>query len=365
MNIMRYYSTLAVLMLVFFSACRKDLQQAEHLAAAEQNSAKTITAVPDPYFDSLFTRYGGGWTGGDVGYSHLLPDGRVMWLWGDSFLDTVYPNRRRPVVPFIHNSITITDDAGNFTTFHGGSEKNPKAFFPSKDPKIYWTNSAFLSKDKKYAYILMANIFNTNEGGIFGFKFRGSSVGLIELSTMTKIGVKDFSMDSIIDWTATTLEEENYVYIYGAESTKYTKFAHVCRTSVNNPMKKIEYFDGTNWTTDAKKSSRLLKGVSEQFSVFNYQNKYYLLTQEGFIFSPDIYLYDAASPVGPFTNKRKVYTTPQTGGNIITYNAVAHPQYIKDGQLLISYSVNSTDGRDLYKNADNYRPYFVRLSGWQ
>ncbi len=355
---------LSVSLLLF--SCQKDLNQVSKIdQPGVQQNASGIVATPDPYFDSLFTRYGGGWTGGDVGYSHPLPDGRVMWLWGDSFLDTVYPDRHRPVVGFIHNSITVTDDAGNFTTYHGGTQKKPKAFFASKDPKIYWTNSAFLSADKKFAYILMANIFNTGEGGLFGFRFKGSSVGLLDLATMTKVGTYDFSMDSVIDWTSCTLQEGDYVYIYGAESTRLTKHAHVSRTPLNNPIKKMEYYDGTKWVSDPSKSARLLSKVSEQYSVFQYEGKYYLLSQEGVLMSPDIYLYDAASPVGPFTNKRKVYTTPQTGGNIITYNAVAHPEYTKDGHLLISYSVNSNNGRDLYRNADNYRPYFVRLSGWQ
>ena len=76
-------------------------------------------------------------------------------------------------------------------------------------------------------------------------------------------------------------------------------------------------------------------------------------------------MWDAASPVGPFTRKRKVYTTPETGGNIITYNATVHTQFMQNGNLLVGYCTNSVNGTDIWTNADNYRPYFVWLNGWQ
>ena len=41
------------------------------------------------YFDSLFTMYGNGFTGGDGIYSVELPDGRNVWIIGDTFLGTV------------------------------------------------------------------------------------------------------------------------------------------------------------------------------------------------------------------------------------------------------------------------------------
>jgi len=109
---------------------------------------------------------------------------------------------------------------------------------------------------------------------------------------------------------------------------------------------------------------RLQGGLSEQYSLFRFKTKYYLLSQANLL-GADIYLWDAASPVGPFTNKRKIYHTPQAVGNIITYNATAHVEYIQNNQLLVGYCTNSTDGLDIYKNADNYRPYFVWVSGWQ
>jgi hypothetical protein len=88
----------------------------------------------------------------------------------------------------------------------------------------------------------------------------------------------------------------------------------------------------------------------------------------------DIVLYSACTPEGPFSAKSVVYSTPETQANTVlgmlsgqtldghlwTYGQGAHPQFTRDGELLISYSVNSDDSGDLIY-ADAYRPKFIRV----
>lgn len=364
---MNLNTTLVCLLCLLSASCKKEINKNTVAASGIANAVTSgITAVPASDFDSMFTRYEKGqWTGGDVAYSHILPDGRSFWLFGDSFVDTVFPDRHRPRDAFIHSTIVLTDSFGGFNTLYNGTERNPKPFFEAQEPIQLWPNCAFISKDEKTLYVMIVVIKATGEGGLFGFEVIGNAVGVLSLPDLTLIKTIQISKDPTIDWSSGTYEEGDYVYIYGAESTKYNKFMHLSRTSRSNPFKKMEYYNGTSWVTDSKQSARLISGVSEQYSVFKYANKYYLLSQAGVLLSPDIYLWDAASPDGPFTNKRKVYTTPQTVGNIITYNATVHTEFTKDGQLLIGYCTNSLNGNDIYKNADNYRPYFIRVNNWQ
>ena len=363
MNLNKTFFCLLCLLSV---SCKKEISQNTIATSSAANAnAWGITAVPASDFDSMFTRYDAGqWTGGDVAYSHILPDGRSVWLFGDSFVDTVFPDRHRPYDPFIHSTIVLTDSTGGFNTLYNGTVTNPKPFFEANEPYQLWPNCAFVSKDKKTLYVMLVIVKATNEGGLFGFETIGNAVGVLSLPSLTLIKTIQLTKDATIDWSSGTYEEGDYVYIYGAESTKYNKFMHVCRTSRGDPFKKMEYYNGTSWVNDKKQSARLVGSVSEQYSVFKYANKFYLLSQ-GALLSADIYLWDAASPVGPFINKRKVYTTPQTGGNIITYNATVHTEFMQNGQLLVGYCTNSFKGNDIYKNADNYRPYFIRVRNWQ
>ena len=145
----------------------------------------------------------------------------------------------------------------------------------------------------------------------------------------------------------------------------FSKYLHVARVKGHNLNAPWEYYNGSEWTQDATTSARLFSNVSEQFSVFKKSDKYYLMSQHH-ILGGEIYRYRAESPVGNFTNKTTIYCTPQSKiQNLFTYNAFAHTQYLKEGSLLISYNVNSSAFSDLFKNADNYRPYFVRIKGWE
>src|SRR5205809_1116463 len=93
----------AAMVLTLFASCKKEFTTTSASTMVASNATTALTAEVATYWDSVFTRYGGGWTGGDVAVSYKLPDNRAMWLWGDSFLDTVYPDRHRPIIGFIHN----------------------------------------------------------------------------------------------------------------------------------------------------------------------------------------------------------------------------------------------------------------------
>lgn len=351
---------------VLFCACQKNMSgttTAALQATTSNAEAAGLTVITSPYWDSVFTRYGNGWTGGDGAYSLRLPDGRSLWLWGDSFLDTVFSNRTRPVQGFIHNQMVTTDSlGGNFTTYFGGTKASPKAYFEASNAnQYYWPTSAFVNQQKNKVYVMMVKI----KPATGGFKIVGTDVATLDYPSLKIKGMKKFYVGDFIDWSSTTMDNgDGYIYLYGVEGTKYNKYIHVARTSAVNPFQTVEYFDSTNWTTDIAKSARVQGGVSESFSVFKNNGGYYLVSQANLL-SEDIYIWNAVSPTGPFYNKRFLYTTPELTNSTWTYNATAHTELSKDGKLLIGYCMNTNTTAQLYNNVDTYRPYFIEVSGWQ
>ena len=356
----------AVICLYTFIACKKDSFTNIQNSVAASNAVSAITTTEATYWDSVFTRYGNGWTGGDGAISYKLPDGRVMWLWGDSFLDTVYPDRHRPVIGFIHNQLTTMDMNGsNFITYYNGTKKNPKPYFQTSDNDFYWPTFAFMNSNKTSVYVFLDKV-HANGGGAFDFNIVGIDIAVLNYPSLRVQKITPFTRDTLVNWAGDAYESsDGYVYLYGAESTKYNKFVHVARSPKNNPLN-ATYWNGNAWTNNEDSSARILGGVSEGFSFFEYQGKQYLLSQENLL-GPNIYIWDAASPTGPFTNKRLVYTTPQKVGkfSVWTYNAKAHIEFTTDNKLLVGYCTNSQTGNGLYKNADTYRPYFIWASNWQ
>ena len=355
-------------LLLTAASCKKELSGGETAQATDTSAMQvSLVATPDVYWDSVFTRYGGGWTGGDGAFSLALPDGRSLWLWGDSFLDTVYPDRTRPIQGFIHNQLVTTDRfGGNFTTYHKGTPEVPLPYFEptGSSNHYYWPASACMNAQQTKIYVMLQRIRSTGSGGVWGFEQAGTDIAVLEYPSLRQVGTRRFTLGDVIDWTSASLSENGFIYLYGVESTKYNKFIHVARTPANAPFQQVEYFDGAAWVTDAAKSVRIQGGVSQMFSVFHEGGRYYLVSQ-GNLLSPDIYIWDAPSPTGPFGNKRKVYTTPLVTRASFTYNATAHRELTTDGSLLIGYSTNTENVLQLFNNVDSYRPYFIRVTGWQ
>src|SRR5690606_11911686 len=109
------------------------------LPVPEQATYSGSIAEPDHGFNRLFQRSGDGWTGGDGTLSVALPDGRTLWLFGDSFLGTVSADRSRPSdAPFIRNSMIVQNGVA-LETLYQNAGGTPVAFFnPDAADHWYW-----------------------------------------------------------------------------------------------------------------------------------------------------------------------------------------------------------------------------------
>ena len=309
-------------------------------------------------FNQLFTRYGGGWTGGDATYSVPLPDGRTLWLFGDSFMGTVKPDRSRPPGGFQRNAFVV-QDGDELTTLTGAAS----AFMaPAESGWWYWPGHGSAHGDT--LQVVMFG-FKSTGGGAWDFAYASVDVATFHLPDFTLLSLERKVTDPTVNYGACLLEDGGYTYLYGAEKVGLSKFLHVARVKGHDLNGSWEYFNGTDWTSDPAAGARVFANVSEQFSVFRHNNHFYLLTQHH-ILGGEIYLYDADNPAIGFEHKRTVYCTPQSQvSNLFTYNAFAHTQFLDNGELLVSYNVNSSVFTDLFNNADNYRPFFVRIKGWE
>ena len=312
-------------------------------------------------FNALFTRFGGGWTGGDATYSIPLPDGRNLWLFGDTFLGTVKADRSRPGTGLINNTFVV-QDGEQLTPLYTGSAGNASAFVqPEEEGWWYWPGHGVARNDT--LQVVLFGFKNTG-GGAWGFEYTSIDIARFSLPDIRLLSIERKVTAPTVNYGACIMEEDGFYYLYGAEKNGLLKYLHLARVPVSEGLQgEWAYYDGTGWASGPGQSARLFANVSEQFSVFKHEGRFYLLTQHH-ILGGEIYLYRSEAPFGPFAEKTLVYCTPETEGNIFTYNAFAHTQFLDDGALLVSYNVNSFNFSDLFTNADNYRPYFVWVKGW-
>ena len=341
-----------------------------------QNEEAVKTVKKDVQIDGLDTVFArslipdrGSVTGGDGTYSIELPDERSIFLMGDSYIGPVTNGSRSMQDHMFRNTYIIYDD-WTPTAVYGANGGNSSAAVPpgvtNEHQKWYWPGHGFVEGNKLYIF---QTLMYQGEAGMWGFKYETTDILEYELPdlTLNKTTRIPFQGSTDIHFGMAALNDVDYIYIYAQEDVQNgmnaISEALVARTTIDNLYENWEYFNGSGWSpnsSDAEKMQGLASvAVSSQFNVFKMNGKYVLLTQEKQFKSGEIYTFISDNPQGPWYNKQLIYTTnEQEEPNLFTYNAMAHPQFEKDGMILISYNVNTEDWEQQHDDVSTYRPKF-------
>lgn len=308
-------------------------------------------------------------TGGDGMYSIPLPDGRSIFLMGDSYIGAV-SNGQRSTSDRMYRNTYIVYDNGKVSAIYGANgNKNSSAAVPPEylnEKKWYWPGHGFVDGNKLYIF---QTLMYQGSDDMWGFKYETThileySLPGLELVKTTPI---PFNGSEDVHYGMAALREGDYVYTYAQVDVKNDmdpiSEVLVARSTMNNLYTNWEYYNGSGWSKNASSAVKL-EGlasvpVSSQFNVFKLRGKYVLLTQKKTFNSGEIYTFIADSPCGPWRNKQLIFKTyEQDTPHLFTYNAMAHPQFEKDGMILISYNVNTEIFAEQFSDVSTYRPRF-------
>lgn len=341
--------------------CKSDTSSSGH-AAVDVRSVTEDTAFENRFLPDTI-----GFAGGDGVYSQVLPDGRTVWIFGDTFIGNLAPgNTRHKTTPlYIRNSFVVFNGKERITLQQGKASEFKSMMIP---PEVrdgssgktelelwYWPGDALVEHGKLYVF---NSRFTQIDTGMWDFRFEGTDVvefGLPEIQELRTISLGNFNE---IHFGHAICETDSFTYIYGLKDG----FAHAARAKAGNILGKWQYFTGQGWTDEFADARPMVDfSGSEQFSVFPYRQKFIMIMQEGHL-GRKIFAHIADTPVGPWSAGKLIYETPLPDStNLFTYNALAHPQFMKDSCLLISYNTNSSRLEDHFADALIYRPRFIRV----
>lgn len=330
-------------------------------AAIQAGSPTNASDLADAFH--TYGDTGTGWTGADSTYSVPLPDGRTAWIFSDTFLGPVSSDHgRSSAAPLIHNSIVV-ESAGEMTTLYSSTLLGARALIePVVNDRVsfYWLGDGTVEGDKLRVFCLRFVVFGWNfiQLGTDIATFRLPDLTL-ESITPSPSGLPPTTAGAFVSYGSAIMETSDYTYTYGVEDLHSEKYLHLAR-SRGSVLGQWEYYNGSGWSSSPLESARLLGGIANEFSVTPTSGGFRLVTSDHGI-GKDIHAYKSAAPEGPWGERKTLYSTPETGGNIITYNAKEHPQFAGSGKTVISYNVNSFDFSDLYRDVHIYRPRFVEV----
>ncbi|MBR9980522.1 MAG: DUF5005 domain-containing protein, partial [Desulfatitalea sp.] len=307
----------------------------------------------------LFSPGNGGWSGGDGTLSIPLPDGRTVWLFGDSLLGAVAPDRSRASdAPFVRNCLVVQsgfDLQTHCRDANGGAVDT----FPSGTPAAwYWPAHGLTVADRLLVFL---HRFESTGPELWQWRWTGNALARFSLPELHLERITAAPSANGILYGVTVLEHPPWVYIFGTDDRPFPQQAHLARVASGRIDGPWHYFDGRQWSGDPAASVPILSGVSTQYAVLAARDAFYLFTMDGREpFSHWLVAYRAHQPWGPWHGPLPLYPAPSDEGRVAVYNPFVHPQFTDNGRVLVSYNRNPIDDPDaLYRDADLYRPRFV------
>ena len=381
-------------------------------------------AVPDAKWDAVFDRTSG-WTGGDVVGSVDLGHGRVLWLFGDTWIGEVAEGAHSPGSRMANNSMGLhvgdsckpgdppapseirfywgkNDAAGHPTAWIVPDPLRVKGSTKTTDPEHphgwYWpTGGAAVVLGPHGKPCLLVFLFHVGkaegQAGVWAFKSLGGALAVIDnfdqpvekwrveqhdipyaISTdMAKAdtGLRETSWGMAALWQpADAKNAPGGLYVYGIRNqsplNRQLLLARVPADAVDQPGKWRFYADSGQWSGRLQDATPVAEDLVNELSVEEYVvegRPLLIMVHSEPLLGRHIFVRTASRPEGPWTRPMPVYSVPEVDRRrtYFTYAAKGHLQLSRQGELLISYVVNSHDFRAMFQDATIYRPRFISI----
>ncbi|CAN5560114.1 hypothetical protein BH10BAC2_BH10BAC2_33080 [soil metagenome] len=249
------------------------------------------------------------------------------------------------------------------------------------EKSYYWLGDGFMNHSKDSTMYIFAYLIHNVPGGIYPFEDLG--VSLIALPKGNRPPYENQKQfDTPLFFTdakgktvfgicvlpntvgAGAPKPDGYIYVYGVRGgNKELVVARVKDSDFEN-FTEWRYWDGMTWNTDMHACAALTDNISNEMSVTFMADGRVIAAYQLKTANTTVAIAAGATPWGPFQPAKKIWETPEAYDDLdfYTYNAKAHPNLSKPGELLISYNVNSFDFLDdIVKHPYHLRPRFISV----
>jgi len=322
-----------------------------------------------------------GWLGADAAYSIPLPDGRVIWTFGDTLygdkrvVDEGYPR-------MVHNSLGIStckDGVWNIEYAIKNNENGkPTSFFEPKNPlTYYWALDGVYHNNSLWITLLC---LEADPAGGLGFKTCGSDIAKVSnLDQDAQKWTVDYyplaANGTQAYPSASTVIEGDYLYIFALDELQDRPMilTRVHLDKLEQIQENLEYLaaDGA-WKKGlvAADAKPLMQPGSSEVSVRYHEDLgVWIMIMVGAEFmSNHVVARTAKSLEGPWSEERVIYYFPEMQFSYAKYDkdtfcyaAKEHPEFAVKGSLLITYTCNTFVADKLATNYDIYFPKSVLI----
>lgn len=323
-----------------------------------------------------------GWLGADAAYSIPLPDGRDVWIFGD----TLYGEQRvvvNTIPKMVRNSIGISTCAeGHWNlqyVIRKDTQGHPASFFEPQHPDTwYWALDGFVAGRDLWVTLLCVRNAPVKTAAM-AFETCGTDLARVENPgpdpQRWKIDYFPLVPDGAHAYpsaTAVVDGDDAYIFALQENGSRPLEAARIPLDGLRDPKANLQYLgsDGA-WKPgfDPSAAKAVMQKGSPELSIrYHPELKRWIAVMfEPEAFSSRILLRSAPSLTGPWSEGQVIYTVPEmqsaTPGydkSTFCYAAKEHPEF-EHGDLVFTYVCNTFDVPKLATNLRIYFPQAVRM----
>lgn len=332
-------------------------------------AAPARTCGPEPTsgraWERLFDGLSGTWAGGDGAASIRLPDGRLLWLFGDTFTGTVNADRSRGAdAAIVRNSIVVTDGTcvDVVTTATDA--------LPGREGTWLWpTTGAVVASARGGStelVVLAQRVRRTGEGAYDFIRVGTASVRVtVPWRGVPAVGaVRDLPSDDVL-WGAGLVAEGARTWVYGTREVhedlvfgRDLLLARAPTTTLDDPST-WTYRTASGWSSDRADAAVVRPardGVSTVPSAARVGSAYVIVTKAQEFVDDDVIALSAPNPWGPW--HERVLFRSASKGDVVRYSP-ALVAGARPGHATVVVSRTSTSAEELLRDAELARPTFT------
>ncbi|QDU58937.1 DUF4185 domain-containing protein [Aeoliella mucimassa] len=267
----------------------------------------------------------------DNNISVPLPDGRVVWLYNDTYTGHYNPyDNSGGTEGFVRNFLII-QDGDTLTPWTPGQT----SLVPPSGGNFYWPNDAFVEGDRLQVVL----------HEVSGLTFVRSVIATLSLPDLT---VQSYTANTVWNMNKVLDAGDGYLYVFGGTSGSGDhKLARVPKGSFSN-FALWRYWTGSTWSTN-RNAAVELANLDGMWSVARIGPENYVAISSGFVGSSWRASF-ASSPTGPWTKpEANVIGYPPIDFEAETayyYMPYLHKDTVQNGVYSVGFSDIGPSGAD-------------------
>jgi hypothetical protein len=325
------------------------------------------------------------WWGADAAYSIPLPDGRSIWIFGD----TLYGDERvvegdKPRM--VRNSIGVStcDDGAVWKVdyiIRRGEEGQPQDFFQTQHKNAwYWALDGFFYDNDLWVTLLCMRDVPKTTSAALGFETCGADLAKVSglENDPQRWSIEYFPLvpDGIHAYpSASAVVEGQFAYIFALLETdsRPMLLTRIPLNGLDAPAEHLQYLSKSGtWKpglTPADAMDVMKHGNTEMTVRYHpLLKKWVAILNYPKLFSDKIVARTASQLAGPWSEGTVIYRIPEMqkgkpgyDKDTFCYAAKEHPEFRQPGSVLVTYACNTMNVQKLTSNLGIYFPKVVRV----